>query len=126
MLALMESGRTKARRDDAHAPVPSRTAALLAWVVGAALVAASLVVLVQVRTAQLKNGYELYALSRAKAQLLEDRSRLEVEVAALKRPDRLARKAAELGLGPARPDQVIRARDAAAGARDVSAEGGEP
>lgn len=107
-------------------PSPSRVpAGLLAVVLGASLVVASLSFLVAVRAAQLQNGYHLYSLSREKAELLEERSHLQVEVAALKRPDRLARAAAELKLVPPRPDQLLREREIAVPA-DGDEEEGQP
>lgn len=98
-----------------HTPprgVPANTRmpmGLLAVVLGAGFVVGSLSFLVAVRAAQLQNGYRIYAVSREKAELLEQRSHLQVEVASLTRPDRLARVALEFGLGPVRPDQIIRA-----------------
>lgn len=95
--------------------------ALLACITGVALVVASLVFLVLVRMGDIQAGYELYALQKRKVELTQERSALLLELAALKRPDRLARLGAGLGLVPPRADQVLRE---GASAPSSDAEGG--
>lgn len=87
--------------------------ALLAAIVGASLVVASLVLLVLVRMSDVQAGYDLYALQKRKVELTQQRNALVLELAALKRPDRLAREGVKLGLAPARADQVLRIDDTA-------------
>lgn len=82
--------------------------ALLACITGVALVVGSLVLLVLMRMGDVQAGYELYALQKRKVELTQRRSALVLELAALKRPDRLAREGAALGLAPPRADQVLR------------------
>lgn len=129
----MKLSRTMRDAQDLGTPDPSTMAptpmpvGLLVAVLGAALIVASLSFLVAVRAAQMQSGYRMYAASRQKAELLEERSHLQVEVASLRRPARLARVAAELGLEPVRPDQVVRALSpSAAPAQTAGDEGVSP
>jgi hypothetical protein len=92
--------------------VPERTGrdvrALLACITGVGLVVASLVLLVLMRMGDLQAGYDLYALQKRKVELTQEKSALLLELAALKRPDRLARIGTRLGLAAPRADQVLR------------------
>jgi cell division protein FtsL len=99
-------------RREAPAELPAAAAdarLLTVTVLGAALVVSSLVFLVWVRMAEMQAGYRLYSLQREKVALRQERSKLELELAALRRPERLARAAKDLGLGPAEPGQLMRA-----------------
>lgn len=104
--------RTLDRLEEQAAEASARDVrALIAAIAGASLVVAALVLLVLVRMGDVQAGYELYALQKRKVELTQERSALVLELAALKRPDRLARAGARLGLAPPRPDQVLRARE---------------
>lgn len=98
--------------------------ALLACIVGVSLVVASLVFVVLVRMGDIQAGYELYALQKRKVELTQQRSALLLELSALKRPDRLARVGADLGLVPPRADQVLRAYEGAEGGSTDDENGG--
>lgn len=82
---------------------------LVASLFAAALVTAAVVFLVWVKMVQVQAGYRIHELQREVVDLRQERSALEVEVSALRRPDRLDRVGRErLGLFPPRPDQILR------------------
>lgn len=96
--------RSEERRDEESA---RDVRLLLASVCGVAMIVGALVLLVLVRMADVQAGYELYALQKKKVELTQRKSALELELASLRRPDRLARIARDLGLAPPRADQVL-------------------
>ena len=73
----------------------------------AALVTASLVCLVLVRTATVDTGYRVHDRRAAQARLRDERAALELERATLLRPSRLSAEAGRLGLAPVRADRVV-------------------
>lgn len=81
---------------------------LLAAIIGTASVVASVVLLVWVRMADVQAGYEVYRLQREKVKLRQAQSALEVELASLRRPDRLHELARERGLLPPAAERVLR------------------
>lgn len=88
---------------------PAGLAMLLAAIVGAALITGVLVGAVWVRMAKVQAGYAIHALQRETVKLRQHRSELQVEVAALKRHDRLADVATKrLDLVTPRPENVKR------------------
>lgn len=92
--------------------VASRSASglvvLVCAIVSAALVTASLIFLVWVKMSQVQLGYDIHRLQNELVKLRQEKSTLEVEVSALRRPERLLRLAAErLDLRPPRPNQLI-------------------
>lgn len=93
-------------------PSARAPAMLLAAIVGASLVVGSVVVLAWVRMAEVQAGYEVYRLQRDKVRLRQERSALEVEIAALRRPDRLQRLAERYGLEAPPQERVLRAGEA--------------
>lgn len=96
-----------AHDDDDKAP--AGLAMLLAAIVGAALITGVLVGAVWVRMAKVQAGYSIHALQRETVKLRQHRSELQVEVAALKRHDRLADVATKrLNLVSPRPENVKR------------------
>jgi hypothetical protein len=54
-----------------------------------------------------QTGYQLSEAETHRTELRRLKQQLEVELAAEKTPDRLTRLAAKLGMGPARPDQLL-------------------
>lgn len=68
-------------------------ALVLAAALGATLVAASLLVLVGVRVAQVQTGYRVHDLRGELVRLRQERAALDVEKGALLRPARLAQLA---------------------------------
>ena len=54
-----------------------------------------------------QTGYQLSEAETRRAELKHSKQQLEVELAAEKSPDRLTRLATKLGMGPARPDQLL-------------------
>lgn len=80
---------------------------LAAAMVGVSTIVAALLFTVSLRIQHVQLGYELYSLQRRKVELTQQRSMLELEVAALKRPDRLARIGRDLGLQPPTTTQVL-------------------
>lgn len=75
---------------------------LVACAAGVALVVASTAFLVWVRTAQVEAGYAIQKLRHDDARLRHERSALDVEIASLLRPERLAHVArTQLGMQPA-------------------------
>jgi len=82
---------------------------LAASIVSAACVTASLVFLVWVKMTQVQVGYDIHRQQTDLVKLRQEKSALEVEVSALRRPERLMRLARErLDLAPPRPDQIVR------------------
>lgn len=82
---------------------------LAAAILGAAMVTATLLWAVESRIGDLRAGYEIHKLQRASVALRRERAELEVEVAMLQRPERLARIAkARLGLVPTPASRVLR------------------
>ena len=75
-----------------HAIVARKSdfASVVAMIVAAAVIVASLLVLVYVRTAQIKVGYRVHDLESAVLKLKQERTALDVERATLLRPARLA------------------------------------
>lgn len=86
---------------------------LAAAMVGISIIAVALLFTVSIRIQHIQLGYELYSLQRRKVELTQQRSMLELEVAALKRPDRLAKLGRQLGLQPPTTTQVLPATRAA-------------
>lgn len=82
---------------------------LVSAIVGVGLITASLIFLVWVKMVQVQAGYAIHALQTEAMKLRQERSTLEVEVSALKRPERLRRIAVErLGMAPPAPHQLVR------------------
>lgn len=99
-----------ARRTWPPKPTRGRSSDLrlvLAAASAAALVSASLVGLVLVRTAAVDAGYRVHDRRAAIARLRDERAALELERAMLLRPTRLSAEAERLGMGPAQAEQVI-------------------
>jgi|GEM_PF-1748098 len=106
--AADEKGRSRLF-DTARLPSPSADARFLVLsIVCAALVTSSLVFWVWVKMAQVQAGYRIHELQRELVQLRQERSSLRVEVAALKRHDRLHQLSQKLGLHPPKAEDVIR------------------
>lgn len=80
---------------------------LAAAIVGITMIVVALLFTVSLRIQHVQLGYELYSLQRRKVELTQQRSMLELEVAALKRPDRLAKLGRELGLQPPTTTQIL-------------------
>lgn len=80
---------------------------LLASIVSVALVMSSVLFLVWVRMAEIQAGYAVYQLQGEKVRLRQTKSALEVEIASLRRPDRLHRLAAKYGLQAPRAEQIL-------------------
>lgn len=94
-------------------------ALLSAALAGAALVVASLLLLVFVRVGQTKAGYAVHDLRAERTRLQQERSALEVERASLLRPARLSQWArTEAGLVPVEPVRVVAVARDAEGARE--------
>ena len=111
--AANEKGRSRLF-DTARLPSPSADARFLVLsIVCAALVTSSLVFWVWVKMAQVQAGYRVHELQRELVQLRQERSALRVEVAALKRHDRLHRLSEGLGLHAPPAEDVIRIQGAA-------------
>ncbi len=84
---------------------------IAASLLGAGLLAASLLLLVFVRVGQTRAGYDVHDLRSERARLLQERAALEVERASLLRPARLAQWArSEAGLFPVDPARVVPVR----------------
>lgn len=90
-----------------HAPVPTT---LVASIVGASLVLVSALFFVWLRMTEVQSGYEVYRLQRDKVRLRQERSALEVEIAALRRPDRLQKMASQFGLIPPSAARILTPR----------------
>ena len=94
--------------------VPQGLMSLLATVVAAALVTASVVVLVWVKMTQVQSGYAIHQHQQELLELKRERSALEVEVSSLRRPERLARVGQRhFGLRAPAPGQVVKVGDLA-------------
>ncbi|MCP4503041.1 MAG: hypothetical protein GY822_24145 [Deltaproteobacteria bacterium] len=82
---------------------------LMTSILCAALLTSSLVFLVWTKMAQMQTGYRVHALQSELLNLRQERSSLRVEVAALKRHDRLHQIAGQLlGLHAPHPEEVMR------------------
>ncbi|MFZ9888127.1 MAG: hypothetical protein ACO3JL_11550 [Myxococcota bacterium] len=80
---------------------------LIAAIVGVTTVVGAMLFTVSLRVQHIQLGYELYSLQRRKVELTQQRSMLELEIASLKRPDRLASLGRQLGLQAPSPTQVL-------------------
>jgi hypothetical protein len=81
------------------ARAPSTDVRLIAaLVLGAAMITAALVATVRIKGLQVETGYRIHDLRGRLVVLEQQRAALDVEHAALSRPQRLAAIAAELGL----------------------------
>lgn len=109
--------------------VPDGLVSLLATVVAAALITASVVMLVWVKMTQVQAAYAIHQQQQQLVELKRERSALEVEVSSLRRPERLARVGAQhFGLYAPAPGQVITLGDLASlkPQQDASASGEAP
>jgi hypothetical protein len=106
----MRTGPMKAAPARAKAPTTSTRsdlALVLAAALAATLLAASLLLLVGVRVAQVQSGYRVHELRSELVRLRQERAALDVEKGALVRPTRLAQLArARLDLVPVSPGRV--------------------
>jgi cell division protein FtsL len=91
-----------------HDVEKSDFATVVTLVTAAAIVVASLLLLVWVRTAQIKVGYRVHDLESEMLKLKQERAALEVERASLLRPARLAELSrTTLGLAPVEATRVV-------------------
>lgn len=82
---------------------------LVGAILGAGLITASLIFFVWVKMAQVQAGYAIHALQTEAMKQRQERSSLEVEVSALRRPERLRQIAvSRLGMAPPKPEQLLR------------------
>jgi cell division protein FtsL len=101
--ALLRTSRAPVVPSSSSGPI-----VLVSAIMSAALVTASLIFLVWVKMSQVQLGYEIHRQQSDLVKLRQEKNALEVEVSALRRPERLLRLAAErLDLHPPRPDQLI-------------------
>lgn len=82
-------------------------ALLLAAIFSTAMVMGSVLFLVWVRMAEMQAGYAVYQLQGEKVRLRQAKNALEVEIASLRRPDRLHGLAAKYDLYAPRAEQIL-------------------
>lgn len=82
-------------------------ARLIVCIVGFALITASAIAVVHMRTSEMHAGYALHALMQKKARLVQERAKLNLEISALIRPERLERLAPKFDLVPPRSERVL-------------------
>lgn len=82
-------------------------ALLLASILATSMVMGSVLFLVWVRMAEMQAGYAVYQLQGEKVRLRQAKNALEVEIASLRRPDRLHGLAAKYDLHAPRAEQIL-------------------
>jgi cell division protein FtsL len=72
------------------------------------IITAAAISRVWTRLKVIEYGYQITEATKRRSKLEDQNRRLEIEVALLKRPERITRLAREMGLQPVRPEQMRR------------------